>query len=266
MANPKIISFTTMKGGTGKTNVAFNVVGFLAEQNKKVLVIDFDSQGNMTSNFNISQFSEKYDSISNVLEDGIAPIDVILEKPLDIMPTVDLLPSDRELTATEMRLISKQMRHALLNKWIKSNKEFLDKYDYIICDTPPAMSLANLNALFVSDSIIIVTEIGMHSIQGAMLLMNQWSELCTDLEIENNICGLLINKYDKRVKIAKDFIDYVNHNPVLKEMSFGTIIPNNIRLQETSMVSKPINFYDVKNAGYRAYVEFMEELKEIEAI
>lgn len=266
MVNPKILSFATMKGGTGKTNVAFNLIGFLAKENKKVLVIDFDSQGNMTSNFNISQFTESYDSISNVLKNDIDPIDVILEKPIADMPTVDLIPSDKGLTATEMELISVTLRHGIMKKWMKKNKEYLAKYDYVICDTPPAMSISNLNALFISDSIIIVTEIGMHSIQGAMNIMSQWDSLCNELEIENNICGLLVNKYDKRIKISKDFIDYIHNNPILKELSFGTIIPNNIKLQETSLVNLPISYYDVKNAGYLAYAEFVQELKEIEAI
>lgn len=266
MANPKIISFSTMKGGTGKTNVAFNVVGFLAKENKNVLVIDFDAQANMSCNFNINQLTQNYDSISNVLENSISPKDVIIEKPLDDMPTVDLIPADKDLTATEMRLITKYNRHALMEQWIDKNKEFLDKYDYIICDTPPALSLANINALFVSDSIIIVSATGMHDVQGAMQLMRQWNSICIELKVANNITGLLINKYDKRKRLSKDFIDYVNQNPILKELSFDTIIPNNVRLEETGMINKPISYYDVKNSGYLAYVDFLKELKEIEAI
>lgn len=266
MSKPKILSFATMKGGTGKTNVAFNLVGFLAKENKKVLVMDFDSQGNMSSNFYLNQLVESYDSISDVLENDIAPKDVIIEHPIDAMPTVDIIPSDKELTATEMRLISRQMRHAILKRWLKKYKDCLEKYDYIICDTPPALSLSNINALFVSDSIIIVSSIGLHSIQGAMNIIGQWENLCEGLEIGNNIIGLLINKYDKRVKISKEFIYYVNHNPLLKELSFDTIIPNNIKLEETSMVNLPISYYNVKNVGYKAYIEFVKELKELEAI
>ena len=266
MSSPKILAFATMKGGTGKTNVAFNLVGFLAKQGKKVLVIDFDAQGNMTNNFKINQYVEKYDSVSDVLEKNIPFKDVILEKPIEEMPNVDLIPSDKGLTATEMRLTNAPSRHSIIKKWMEKNKNNINKYDYIICDTPPSLNISNLNALFISNSIILVTEIGLHSIQGAMGIMEQWESLCEELKVENNICGLLINKYDRRIRMTKDFMDYVDNNNILKQLVFDTIIPDNIKLRETSTANLPISYYDVRNAGYVAFAKFVDELKEIEAI
>jgi len=267
MSSQKVISFATMKGGTGKTNVAFNLIGFLSKAGKKVLVIDFDAQGNMTNDFHINQLTQDYDSIGDVLENNISFKDVIVESPIAEMPTVDLIPSNRKLTDTEIRIIRNNVStHGMMKEWLKHNHNHVKKYDYIICDTPPVVNVPTQNALFISDSIILVTEVGMHSIQGAMNIIDRWDDICKNLRIENKVVGLLINKYDKRVKLAQDFKDYVDANPVLKKLAFDTIIPQNIKLQETSVVNLPISYYDVKNTGYTAYISFVKELIKMEVI
>jgi chromosome partitioning protein len=186
---------------------------------------------------------------------------VIVKKPLDIMPTVDLLPSHIYLTAAEMQLVSKAARETVLKKYIERHIEFFSRYDYIIFDTAPSLSIVNQNAFVVADSILLVSDISINGLKGSTKFISEWNNICEDLNIEKNIKGMLINKYDKRTKLSKEVAEYVREHELLKELSFDVIVPENIKLKETEMLHSPIAYYDVKNAGYEAYVDLVKELK-----
>jgi chromosome partitioning protein len=267
----KSITVATLKGGVGKTSFAYNLTGMLAKEGHKVLIIDTDIQTNITNNMNVDTEIIDYDHIGTILGkvlegQDISPELVVVKAPLDFMPRVDIIPSHMYLSTVEMRMISSPIRHKLLKKYIDKHKYFFEKYDFIILDTNPSFSLVNINALYFSDSIILVTDIGVNSLAGAEKVYEEWNRLCSDFEIENKINGLVINKYKKTEKISSEVVEYIKSLDILQELSFETLIPNNVKLAETELVKKPIAYYDTKNAGYTAYIELVKELKEREVI
>lgn len=258
---PKIITFGTLKGGTGKTNTCFNITGFLAKEKKKILVIDLDPQANITNDLGFDETLDEFDYVGDIFEKGVLPIHVIIEAPNEAMPTVDLIPSSVQLTTVEMKIITRPAREHILKKYINKYKDFFNKYDYILIDTSPNVSAVNQNGFVASDSILLISDVGINSIKGAKVLINVWEDICEALDIEFNIKGLVINRYDSRIKLAKDFIEYVQENPILKEYSFDTIIPENVKLKETELEKLPISYYDTKCSGFKAYTALVQELK-----
>lgn len=256
----KVISTATLKGGTGKTMTCFDVSSILAEEGKKVLVIDCDPQANITSNLGID--AEDMVSIKEIFEKDISPKEVIISKPIDDLPTLDIIPSNIFLTTTEMQIISFTGRELLLKNYINSNLEFFNQYDYIFIDTNPSMSVINQNAFIVSDAIILVNEVGFNSLAGSELFIRLWSQIAKRIGIKNNIKGFVINRFDKRNKLSNEFLEHCKGKEYIKDVLFNTVIPVNIKLTESELSNTPINLYDKHSTGYKAYYELTKEIVE----
>lgn len=261
----KTICVGTLKGGCGKTLLSFNLAGYLAKKRFKVLLVDCDPQGNATENCGISD-DEEYSTIADIYESylmrkEITPGSIIIKNPILEIPTLDLIAADITLTATEMRMVSVTARETILKNYIEKYRASFEKYDYIIFDCNPSLNICNQNAMYSSDSILLITDIGRNSFKGVKLLIELWSGMCENLKIENNIKGIVINKYDKRIKLSKDFLEYIKDNEMFVELSFDNIIPYNVKLQETEVVGLPISYYNTKNAGYKAFNDLIKEFK-----
>lgn len=263
----KIITIGTLKGGTGKTTVAFNMAGILAKNKKKVLIIDADPQANISENFGIGQsFSNEYDTFANVLEDQIIPSFVILEDILNEPKCkIDIIPSNIELTNTETHLSILSMQrgigHLQFQTWINKNKEILQKYDYIICDVGPNITFVTQNCLIVSDEIYLISDISVNGFKGAQLFMSSWQKICEDRNLENNIKGLIINRYDKRIALSSQFIDYINNDDTFSGKIFDTIIPDTVQFKYADGAKLPICMANPKCHGA---VEFAKLIKEMQ--
>lgn len=258
----KKITISTLKGGVGKTMSSFNIAGILAEEGKKVLVVDVDPQGNVTNNFGIDRTTKGLKSVKEIFEDNAKYEEVVYKAPVPELPTLDVIPSSIFLTGTEMRIINVAGRERILANFYEDNAEGIEKYDYVIMDTNPSMSVINQNALFVADSIILLSDVSMNALEGAELFMALWDDARRTLRKENNIKGLLINNSDKRIKLSADLVEYCNGHEEFAKLVFKTVIPQNVKLKESELAAKPINIYDKTSAGYEAYKSVVEEMKQ----
>lgn len=258
----KIISFSTLKGGVGKSSSLFNIAGLLSGEGKRILVIDIDPQGNSTNNFGIDRTTQNFKSIKNILEDNIDFEDVVIRAPVKELPTLDVIPSSIFLTATEMKLVSLAGRENILANYIGDNRKSFSSYDYILIDTNPSMSIINQNAFVCATDIILVSDISMNSLEGSELFTALWNDIRKRLKIENNINGFLINMYDKRIKLSAQFRDYCKRHDEIKTILFNTTIPINVKLKEAELEAQPINVYCKPSAGYKAYLDVVNEMKE----
>ncbi|SHK63849.1 ParA family protein [Tepidibacter formicigenes] len=258
----KILSFATLKGGVGKTMSVFSVSSILAkEYNKKVLCIDVDPQGNLTNNFGID--AQKIATVKEIFEnEDINFDDVVIKKPVEEIPNLDIIPSNIYLTGTEMRIINLTGREFLLRNYIKNNKNKFKEYDYILIDTNPSISVINQNAFIASDGIFLVNEVGFNSLSGSQLFITLWLQIAKRLGLENNIKGFLINRFDKRTKLAEEFLNHCKETKFIKDIIFDTVIPVNIKLSESELENKPINIFDTNSTGYKAYKNLTDELIE----
>lgn len=266
----KIITIGTMKGGVGKTTTVFSLAGFLAKEKKRVLLIDADPQGNISENLGYGQDFEDedaYDTFSKVLENLIVPSYVIIKDVLDDSRCpIDLIPSTIDLTTTEtyLQLLTMQKRtgHKQFKLWVDKYRELLEShYDYIICDVGPNMGLITQNCLIVSDEIYLVSDIGLNAFKGAKLFMSAWKETCEELDIENNIKGVIVNRFDKRTKLSKQFTDYIVNQPMFDHKVFDTLIPETVEFKKAELEGTPIAFHSPNSAGSKAYGELMKELR-----
>lgn len=257
----KIITFGTLKGGTGKSTSAFSTAGILAERNYKVLVVDVDPQANVTSDLGVDEPSISRIGIKEILEDGsIPPEKVVIKAPVKELPNLDVIISSMDLTSTEIKIITYVGREFLLKKYFRKNKEFFDQYDYIIFDTNPSMSIVNQNSLVVSDAIVIVTDIGINGLKGFELFVALWENILDILELENNIKGLLVNKYDKESSFSQEFIEYCNEEEETQKLLFKSLIPLDSILPECELFKKPINLVDKNSEVYKQFNNFVDEL------
>lgn len=257
----KILSFGTLKGGVGKTQMVFNLAGILAEMGKKVLVFDNDPQANSTSDFNIDETAEGFIGAEEIFEDQTFDIHkVIVKAPIPELPNLDIIPCSIALTRTEMRIINLAGREFLLKNYFKRNKEVFNQYDYILFDTNPSMSVINQNAFLLSDALILVSEVGMNSLKGAELLMALWEEILERLDLENNIKAFIVNKFRKNVKLHSEYLEFCKEHEEIGSILMDTVIPLNSKLNESELENKPINIFDSSSIGGQAYKELADEL------
>lgn len=259
----KVIAFGTLKGGTGKTAVTFNVGGVLAEK-YRVLFVDVDPQANLTSNIGLDTTVQDAPSVKDIFDNPSKadPTKLITVSPIPELPNADVIASHIRLTATELRLASVTAREFKIQKWIKNNREFLEQYDYILIDTNPSMGVINQNAFVVADSIVLVSDISEESRMGAMQFTYLWDEIREEYDIPNNVKGMILNNVDKRMgqsgQLQAFFKDNEEFGPILLENT----IPYRAVMKRTSPECMPINVLDSASDACKAVRAVAEELVE----
>lgn len=262
----KIITFATLKGGSGKTMNAFNIAGILAES-KKVLLIDVDPQCNLTANCGINSTSEGLitvrDIFANFSETQPKPEEVICKSPIENLPNLDVIPSNMRLFQIEMDLVSVAGRENYLIYYIDDNREFFEtNYDYIIIDTNPSMSIVNINAFFVADSIVLSSDVSTNSISGAKLFCELWNEKRKQLRKANNVAALILCNYDKRTNLGKSLIEYSNDADFSKNLVLKTVVPSTVKLKNTEVEHQPVNLLYPRDEIKTIFENIVSELKE----
>lgn len=259
----KIIAFGTLKGGTGKTTVAFNVGGILAEEHK-VLFVDVDPQANLSDNVGVDTTDQDGASVKNVFSDPIhaSAADVITKEPMWQLPNLDIIASHIRLTATELQLVATAGRERILQRWIERNKKTLEQYDYIIFDTNPSMGIVNQNAFMAADSIILVSDVSKKAIQGAQLFSYLWGEVCENTEREDNISALIINNFDARIKMSGDIKEYYKDDEDFGKLVLDSVIPSRVKIKDTEVKYLPINLTAPSSSECEAFRNVVSELKE----
>lgn len=263
----KIIAFGTLKGGTGKTTVAFNVAGILAETNK-VLLIDVDPQSNLSDNVGIDTADQGGLTIREVLENPTRTYadDVIVEAPMEQMPNIDIIASHIRLTAVEMQLVGTPARERILQRWIERNSEYLSKYDYIIIDTNPSMGVINQNAFVAADHIILVSDVSRKAIQGAELFAYLWGEIADAIRMDNKIDALVLNNYDCRIGLARELFEFYKGNDDFGSIILDHVIPARVDVKNTELKYLPVNVTAPNSQACSAFRSVVKELIEREVL
>lgn len=259
----KIIAFGTLKGGTGKTAVTFNIGGILAEE-KKVLFIDMDPQANLTNNVGLDTTIQDAPSIRDVFDNptGTSPAKLITVAPIPELPNLDIIASHIRLTATELRLVSVPAREFIIQKWIKKNKEYFEKYDYILLDTNPSMGLINQNAFTAADSIVLVSDVSEESKMGAMQFVYLWDEIREAYGMDNNVKAMLMNNVDIRMGQSGMLREYYEDDEDFGPMLLENYIPYRADMKRTAPNCLPINVLAPKSDACDSIRKIADELKE----
>ena len=247
----KIIAIANQKGGVGKTTTSINLSAALAENGKRVLVIDSDPQGNTTSGFGIEK-NELENSIYELLLGDCSVEECVIKRE---NTRLSILPANVNLAAAEVELIDAPSKEFILKREIDYIR---DKYDYIIIDCPPSLSLLTINALTTADSVLVPIQCEYYALEGLSQLIYTVNLVKSRLNPELDMEGVVFTMYDSRTNLSEDVVQ--NVRSVLKQHIFDTIIPRNIRLAEAPSRGLPINEYDPRSAGAEAYSSLAKEL------
>lgn len=262
----KIITLGTLKGGSGKTMNTFNIAGILAED-YRVLLVDVDPQCNLSNNVGIDvadpDLKTVRDIFNNLPDNQPLPEEVIIKKPITELPGLDIIPSSIMLFDTEMNMVNVSARESFLKYYFDDNREYLEShYDYILIDTNPSMSVININAFYVADSIILTSDVSTNSINGAELFCALWDSKRKPLRKEDNIAALIICNLDKRTNLGKSLVEYTAGAEFSQDLILKTIIPATVKLKNTEVGHKPVNVLYPRDEILGIYNGVISELKE----
>ena len=251
----QIISIINQKGGVGKTTSAINLAAGLSQQNKKILVLDLDPQGNATTGLGLSNMENSSETIYGVLN-GTKEISDVIKKTK--FQNLDIITSNVDLSGLEVETADDSNRAFLLKVKLTA---YLNNsggtYDYILIDCPPSLSLLTVMALVSSNSLLVPLQTEFFALEGLTQLMKTIERIKVSLNPELSIRGILLTMYDKRNKLSsqveKEARDYFN------EKVYSTVIPRNVRLSEAPSHGMPVLIYDKTCPGSKAYFSFTDE-------
>ena len=247
----RIIAIANQKGGVGKTTTAINLSSCLADKGQKVLSIDMDPQGNMTSGLGVDK-----DEVEKTVYDliiGEAEIEEVIQK--NVMDNLDVIPTNIDLSAAEIELIGIDDKEFIVRNVVHKVK---DNYDYIIIDCPPSLSMLTINAMTTADSVLVPIQCEYYALEGLSQLIHTVQLVKERLNSVLEIEGVVFTMYDARTNLSLQVVENVKDN--LQQNIYKTIIPRNIRLAEAPSYGMPINEYDPKSAGSDAYMRLADEV------
>lgn len=247
----RIIAIANQKGGVGKTTTSINLSACLAEARKRVLAIDMDPQGNMTSGLGIDKNNVEYTVYDLII--GEADIEKVICK--EALDNLDVLPANVDLSAAEIELIGVDNKEYIIRDEVEKVK---NNYDYIIIDCPPSLSMLTINAMTTADTVLVPIQCEYYALEGLSQLIHTIDLVKERLNPKLEMEGVVFTMYDARTNLSLQVVENVKEN--LNKTIYKTIIPRNIRLAEAPSHGMPINLYDSKSAGAENYRLLAEEV------
>ena len=254
----KIISVINQKGGVGKTTTVINLASALAEQGKKVLVIDLDPQGNATTGLGVSN-SEENQNIYKVI---IGQNDIESCIKASCVKNLDIISSNVNLSGLEVEIANDSNKAFLLKVILGKNQSILSKYKNIFIDCPPSLSLLTVMSLVVADELLIPLQTEFFALEGISQLVKTIDRIKISLNPNLNIRGILLTMFDKRNKLSNQVDEEARK--YFKEKVYKTVIPRNVRLSEAPSHGVPCIVYDRTCLGSKSYIELAKEFMEQE--
>jgi len=248
----RILAVANQKGGVGKTTTAINVATALALTGKKVLLVDVDPQGNLTSGIGLRGCRASSGTIYEALVTDAPPEGFVLESQVK---NLSVIPADRQLTGAEIELVPLPDREQRLRRLLTPLRP---RFDVIFIDCPPSLGLLTLNALVAADAVLIPLHCEYFALEGLAELVETMRRVRRGLNPTLDIDGVLLTMVDDRTNLGQLVTREVRE--FFKEKVFNTIIPRNVRLGEAPSHGLPAVIYDAKSRGASAYMALAQEM------
>lgn len=240
----RIITITNQKGGVGKTTTAINLSACLAEAGQRVLLVDFDPQGNASSGLGL----EKEDfscTVYDMLAEEASVEECIVK---NIQDNLDVMPSDMNLAGAEIEFQEVEDKEKLLRNYLYQVR---DNYDFILIDCPPSLNILTINALTAADTVIVPIQCEYYALEGLNQVLKTVDLVKMKLNPELELEGVVFTMHDARTNLSLQVVESVKNN--LNRNIYNTIIPRNVRLAEAPSHGMSINLYDSRSTGAESY-------------